>query len=344
MTVCPFLSGENIVSNLPKNTTPIWHSPVWITAIVGLVSAFLTVPEIVSSYLSKQQDIELAKEKTREQSVKNENDKQALEFSIVNNTLAQQGAERVFVLRYLARTLDDADAQAWAQEEVARLDQISLLEQELDQKTAELTSARRDLDEASAANEAANAEKLQQIEQELENRTAELNRLLRESGISSSANAATQRSAPVRRSIDRIIFAPTNWNSIEKMRDAHLNLGWSDAGGHFLVTSAGQVERGRDLSRIAAIVRQHNKTAIAIFVHCPPLMENGGSTLGFPNNALDCGFSDSQINAARTLLRSLREEFEVAEDMVFENGDLDLRRPKMALVQQLLSEPGVAVE
>lgn len=42
----------------------VWKRPGWITAIVGLITALLTVPDVVGTYLSKQQDIELAKENT----------------------------------------------------------------------------------------------------------------------------------------------------------------------------------------------------------------------------------------------------------------------------------------
>ena len=103
---------------------PIWHSPAWITAIVGLVSAFLTVPEIVGSDLSKQQDIDTAK-------IANQGALQDQEFRVVKETLVNQDEERVFVLRYLAATHDDPDAKAWAQDEVQRLDQLAAKEREI---------------------------------------------------------------------------------------------------------------------------------------------------------------------------------------------------------------------
>ncbi len=73
--------------------------------------------------------------------VSNENNKQNLEFNIVNNTLAQQGSERVFVLRYLAKTLDDEDAKGWAEEEVSRLEKIAELEAELTKTEVELIAS-----------------------------------------------------------------------------------------------------------------------------------------------------------------------------------------------------------
>ena len=63
---------------------PIWKSPGWITALAGLVTAILTIPEIVGDYLTKRQEVS--------------DKKQDSEFRIVSNTLAQQGLERVFRL------------------------------------------------------------------------------------------------------------------------------------------------------------------------------------------------------------------------------------------------------
>lgn len=33
---------------------PIWHSPVWLTAIVGVISAFFTIPDVIGNYLTKK--------------------------------------------------------------------------------------------------------------------------------------------------------------------------------------------------------------------------------------------------------------------------------------------------
>ena len=124
---------------------PIWQSPAWLTAIVAVISAFLTVPEIIGDYLAKQQDIELAKEKTKSIQIGNIDSKQKQEFDIVNSTLAQQGEERVFVLRYLASTLDDPDAKEWAEGEVARLDDLASLQEALEKARVEFTQKERDL-------------------------------------------------------------------------------------------------------------------------------------------------------------------------------------------------------
>ncbi|WP_089727778.1 hypothetical protein [Candidatus Thiosymbion oneisti] len=123
----------------------IWKKPAWITAIVGLISVFLTVPEIIGNYLAKQQDIEIAKENTRALKLKNTESKQDQEFEIVNNILARQGTERVFALRYLAATLDDPDAKAWATKEVERLDKLAGSQEELSKAKQELERKEKEL-------------------------------------------------------------------------------------------------------------------------------------------------------------------------------------------------------
>ncbi|MDE2810633.1 MAG: hypothetical protein OXN90_19630 [Gemmatimonadota bacterium] len=133
------------------NSNPIWHSPAWITAMVGLVGAFLTIPQVVGDYFEKNQDIELAKEKTEAARIGNVESKQDQEFSIVNNTLAKQGTERVFLLRYLAATLDDPDAKEWAKMEVQRLDDLATLQEELEKSRLELEQKEQDIQAAIAA-------------------------------------------------------------------------------------------------------------------------------------------------------------------------------------------------
>ena len=106
---------------MSDNSEPLWKRPAWITAMVGVISIFFTVPEIIGDYLTKQQDIELAKEKTKSVELQNKETKQDQEFKIINSTLAQLDTERVFLLRYLAATLDDPEAREWAKVEVERL-------------------------------------------------------------------------------------------------------------------------------------------------------------------------------------------------------------------------------
>ena len=104
---------------------PIWTKPAWITAIVGLISVFLTVPGVFGEYLAKRQDLELAKVKIMAEQIRNKESQQEIEFKIVHNTLAQQGPERIFLLRFLASTVDDPDTKKWAATEVKRLDDFA---------------------------------------------------------------------------------------------------------------------------------------------------------------------------------------------------------------------------
>lgn len=145
------------------DSKPIWHNPGWITAIVGLVSAFLTLPDVVGSYLTKQQDIELAKQETEAARLGNLDSKQDQEFKVIQNTLAQQGPERVFVLRYLAHTLDDQNARLWAEKEVSRLDDLSARQEELDKAKQSLDLKRQELEKQQDSN----SERTEQLRQEL---------------------------------------------------------------------------------------------------------------------------------------------------------------------------------
>lgn len=112
---------------------PIWKSPGWLTAIAGIITALITIPEQVGNYLSKMQDIEKAKVEQKSLQLKNT-------FQIVNNTLAQQGEERVFILRYLAATLENQQARNWAESEIALIDQINETEAELKQVKKQLAA------------------------------------------------------------------------------------------------------------------------------------------------------------------------------------------------------------
>lgn len=176
----------NEVKQLKGNLTPIWHRPVWITAIVGLVTALLTIPDKVSNYYSKQQDIKLAIEKTRSQSLINSNQKQEQEFKIFNNTLARQGHERVFVLRYLAKTLDDTAAKEWAQSEVERLDDLAKQERQLEIKLAELQSKEKQLEDARTQEKESTAElqaELKSLKKQIASQNAKLFEAIQNAGL-----------------------------------------------------------------------------------------------------------------------------------------------------------------
>ena len=168
----------------------VWKKPAWLTAIVGVISIFLTVPDVIGNYLTKQQDIELAKEKTAAARLKNLDLKQDQEFKIVNNTLAEQGTERVFLLRYLSATLDDPAAKTWASEEVNRLDQLATtrenlntLERDLKLKEVELQKLR---DAVPAANDKVTTleQTIYDLRRSLESKNFELAELKLKAGIS----------------------------------------------------------------------------------------------------------------------------------------------------------------
>lgn len=166
---------------------PIWHSPAWITAIVGLVSAFLTVPDIIGSYFEKQQEIDLAKVKTETARLSNLVSKQEQEFQIINETLAQQGTERVFVIRYLSYTLDDEDAKLWAEEEVSRLDQLASLEEALEQARIELADKEKNLillEEDDKGQSENTRKEIADLESQLKLKAAELAESRQKAGIS----------------------------------------------------------------------------------------------------------------------------------------------------------------
>jgi hypothetical protein len=168
---------------------PIWHSPAWITAIVALVSVFITVPDILGNYLTKLQDVELAKQATLAAAVENRASKQKQEFEIVNNTLAQQGPERVFVLRYLSFTLDDKEANKWAKAEVERLDDLSAKQEKLDIARREFEKNEKVLSkkiEQGGQNVSALKADLEKLQTAFDAKNSQVEQLRQEAGISLS--------------------------------------------------------------------------------------------------------------------------------------------------------------
>lgn len=137
-----------------KKPEPVWYRPEWITAIVGVISAFLTVPDVVGNYLAKEQDIKIAEQEVKAAQLANQQSKQSNEFQIIQNSLNQQGEERIFMLRYFAATLDDPEAKSWAQAEVGRFDKLIEARKQLDEQRLEIEKTRRELlrKEAEATN------------------------------------------------------------------------------------------------------------------------------------------------------------------------------------------------
>jgi len=171
---------------------PVWKQPAWITAIAGIVSAFLTIPQVVGDYYSKQQDIELAMVKTEEARIINAASKQKMEFEVITNTLKEQGPERIFILRYLSATLDDEDAQRWAANEVERLNELAALQETLNTTEAELETKQQQLAELTTTEEkksSAEAKTLQQdivnLSQNIKVKEQQASTLQKQSGIQS---------------------------------------------------------------------------------------------------------------------------------------------------------------
>lgn len=164
---------------------PIWRSPGWVTALVGLITAILTIPEIVGNYYTKQQEA-------------NES-KQDSEFRIVSNTLSQQGTERIFVLRYLAATLDDKDAKEWAKGEVHRLEVVATVQEDVLKGKAEINKKKQEQAENLASGEEPDTKiqmTIKTLEDALNINTSKVDNLLAQAGISEAT-----RNKPVAYSI-----------------------------------------------------------------------------------------------------------------------------------------------
>lgn len=109
---------------LGRDSKPIWYSPAWIAAIVSLVTALLTIPEVIGNYYEKEQEIELAKETVRLAEIENEALLQNEHFKKLITVLNQKNPqERRIVLRFMATTLNDRKTIAWAIEELERLEE-----------------------------------------------------------------------------------------------------------------------------------------------------------------------------------------------------------------------------
>lgn len=198
---------------------PVWKRPGWITAMVGVVSVCLTIPQIVGDYLTKQQDIKLAEQKTESIRRQNLEMQQDQEFKIVSNTLSQQGSERIFVLRYLAATLDDESAKRWAQSEVQRLDKLATQKEKVKKAEEALEQKQGDLEVRIAKGSSEN----EQLKQEIKNLKTDL--------ISAKATVSTQIAQvgiPVhinRHSYDKYIVIIIYDDEVESSHNVNIILG-----------------------------------------------------------------------------------------------------------------------
>ncbi|MFK7871031.1 MAG: hypothetical protein AB8B58_17570 [Roseobacter sp.] len=264
------------------------------------------MPEVVGNFLSQQQAIELAKEETKAQSLLNEGSKQDQELNILRETLAQPpGLERVFVLRYLSRTLDDEDARKWAEDEVARLDRIAQAEEEKEQTNAALQELREELDTQSTEAESAAVEALRK---ELDRQNAELQRLLREAGVSQLNTVAPTEIA---RDVNRIIIVATNDIPLSSLSAyATQNLGWSDIGEHLIVRTDGRVETARPIGKTPAVASGSNQGSIGIGVACDlPATQSAGET---------CPIEEEQYRVLLETVYFLTQDYRISYDQVFD--------------------------
>ena len=70
------------------------------------------------------------------------------------------------------------------------------------------------------------------------------------------------------RNISRILLGTVIDTSIENLRAAHLEIGYSDVGAHFLVRPNGDIQRGRPIEKTPAFAKRFNTGSIAIALAC----------------------------------------------------------------------------
>ena len=92
-----------------------------------------------------------------------------MEFEVITHTLKEVGPERVFILRYLSATLDDQDAQKWAENEVKRLDEIVAIEDTLRTSEADLETKQVQLSALQRADKGESSEEAKTLEKEIVN-------------------------------------------------------------------------------------------------------------------------------------------------------------------------------
>lgn len=124
---------------------PVWKRPAWIAAIVTLIGIFLSVPEVISKYLSNQQAIRLEKEKTEGVRIANLAAMQEMKFKFIDSTLSQTGPERVIMLRFLESMFDEESVKKWAEREVIELEKLAGVEKQLDDARREFSAKEREL-------------------------------------------------------------------------------------------------------------------------------------------------------------------------------------------------------
>ena len=103
---------KNILQN------PIWHSPAWITAIVGLISAFLTIPDVAISYIEKQKAVDMAQKTIEEKAIDNADKTLENHYKNLHTVLIKKPEDRQMTMRFIARTVDNQRIREWAESEL----------------------------------------------------------------------------------------------------------------------------------------------------------------------------------------------------------------------------------
>ncbi len=84
--------------------------------------------------------------------------------------------------------------------------------------------------------------------------------------------------------------------SVDTIRDWHLAKGWNDIGYHFYIDLDGTINKGRDIDKIGAHCKGHNRNSIGI-CYCGGV-ESDGKT---PKDTRTQEQKDSLLNVLKTL-------------------------------------------
>lgn len=92
----------------------------------------------------------------------------------------------------------------------------------------------------------------------------------------------------------------------ERIKQWHLNRGWSDIGYHFIITTDGVLHVGRPITKQGAHVAGHNKDNIGICL-VGGIDSNGKSVMNF---------NEFQLGTLRILLQDLMWKYRITKDRV----------------------------
>ena len=84
--------------------------------------------------------------------------------------------------------------------------------------------------------------------------------------------------------------------SVDTIRDWHLAKGWNDIGYHFYIDLDGTINKGRDIDKIGAHCKGHNRNSIGI-CYCGGVETNGKT----PKDTRTQEQKDSLLNVLKTL-------------------------------------------